>query len=59
MLGRHTEVTDKGPSHWTHSIYVMVDQVRSFSRVPTALAIETRRPMETTMTLLLKRGQSE
>ena len=52
MLGRHTEATDKGPSHCTHSIYVIVDQVRSASRLAAALATATRRPMETTITLL-------
>ena len=51
MLGRHTEITDKGPSHCTHSRYVIVDQVRSASRLAPALATETRRPMETTITL--------
>lgn len=53
MLGRHTEMTDKGPSHCTHSRYVTVDQVRSASRVGPALEIAMRRPMETTITLLL------
>lgn len=59
MLGRHTEMTDKGPSHCTNSRYVIVDQVRSASRVAPALARETRRPMETTITLLSAHGQSQ
>ena len=57
MLGRHTETTDKGPSHCTHSRYVIVDQVRSASRLAPAFATETRRPIETTITLLPTRSQ--
>jgi hypothetical protein len=51
IFGNDTDITDTGPSHWTHITYGIVDQVRSSSRPEPALIREIRRPMDTTITL--------